>query len=399
MFPPLSTFQHSTHNFESQCDVCTGKKTLDEMILAKDKMEKAAAEKKKKDERRRREKREKEKRREKENGERRSSSSKHHSSSSSSSSRRHGSSSSHHKSSSRDKDRHHHKSSSSSSSSRDHKSSSSSRDKDREKDKDRHRHKSSSDSKSKSSSSSSSGSSKDKDKKLHKEKEESSKSPKSGDLEMETKIPPAAVIDQEELDRDKLYSERVAKAERVLSELKEMNRRDAEARQLEELANSVAEEVSDSVTIVKPPASPRTPEYPPLPPPPPKASSSQSATKISSTESTAGKAPTASTSSSSNDEVVSSTVNIKTPEQQDGEMLSKENPVVWKGDINMPDVARFSVTAHAVSGTTDYLNLDLKESLKIVGRIPKETVWDYVAQVKEVNTKEILLIRLQVKVK
>ena len=89
-------------------------------------------------------------------------------------------------------------------------------------------------------------------------------------------------------------------------------------------------------------------------------------------------------------------MDIKTPEQQEAEVLSKQNPVVWKGDINMPDVAKFSVTAHGVSGTTDYLNLDLKEMLQIVGRISKETVWDYVSQVKEANTKEILLIRLQV---
>ena len=58
----------------------------------------------------------------------------------------------------------------------------------------------------------------------------------------------------------------------------------------------------------------------------------------------------------------------------------------------MPDVANFSVTAHQVSGTTDYLTYDLKETLKIVGRIPPKTVWDYVKQVSE--SKEILLISL-----
>ena len=39
--------------------------------------------------------------------------------------------------------------------------------------------------------------------------------------------------------------------------------------------------------------------------------------------------------------------------------------------------------------------MDLKESLKIVGRIPPQTVWDYLVQAKELGTKEILLIRLQ----
>ena len=47
----------------------------------------------------------------------------------------------------------------------------------------------------------------------------------------------------------------------------------------------------------------------------------------------------------------------------------------------MPDVAQFSVTAHAVSGTTDYLTVDLKDSLKVVGRIPPKTIWDYLVQV------------------
>ena len=59
----------------------------------------------------------------------------------------------------------------------------------------------------------------------------------------------------------------------------------------------------------------------------------------------------------------------------------------------MPDMGRFAVMAHAVSGNTNYLTVDLKETLKIVGRIPPQTVWDYLG--KELGTKEILLIRLQ----
>ena len=60
----------------------------------------------------------------------------------------------------------------------------------------------------------------------------------------------------------------------------------------------------------------------------------------------------------------------------------------------MPDVASFSVTAHQVSGTTDYLTVDLKETLKIVGRIPPTTVYSYIKQVSEATNKEILLISL-----
>ena len=97
---------------------------------------------------------------------------------------------------------------------------------------------------------------------------------------------------------------------------------------------------------------------------------------------------------SSKDTEVTSTVTIKTPEET---LTSTTNPVVWSGEINMPDVANFSVTAHQVSGTTDYLTFDLKETLKIVGRIPPKTVWDYVKQVAE--SKEILLISLLPKTK
>ncbi|QQP58108.1 AGAP004866PAlike, partial [Caligus rogercresseyi] len=91
------------------------------------------------------------------------------------------------------------------------------------------------------------------------------------------------------------------------------------------------------------------------------------------------------------DAVVSSTVTIKTPES-----VSTENcPIVWKGDLNMPDVAKFSVTAHQVSGTTDYLTMDLKPLLKIVGRIDPASVWEYIAKMKESPNKEVLLIRLE----
>lgn len=59
----------------------------------------------------------------------------------------------------------------------------------------------------------------------------------------------------------------------------------------------------------------------------------------------------------------------------------------------MPEVAKFAVTAHAVSGTTDYLTVDLNDCMKVVGRINPTIVWDYIVQVAEIPTKEILLIR------
>ena len=66
---------------------------------------------------------------------------------------------------------------------------------------------------------------------------------------------------------------------------------------------------------------------------------------------------------------------------------------MWSGSINMPDVARFSVTAKAVSGHTDYLTEDLKSDVRIVGRIQPKTVWDYIKQIKENSNKEVLLIK------
>ena len=94
-------------------------------------------------------------------------------------------------------------------------------------------------------------------------------------------------------------------------------------------------------------------------------------------------------------EIVSSTVTIKTPDTSGLNVSSDSNPIVWKGNIHMPDVATFSVIAKQVSGTTDYLTVDLKEALKIVGRIAPQTVWDYVSQVSESPSKEILLVKLE----
>ena len=61
---------------------------------------------------------------------------------------------------------------------------------------------------------------------------------------------------------------------------------------------------------------------------------------------------------------------------------------------DMPDVAKFSVTAHQVSGTTDYLTLDLNDKIRIAGRIPPKTVWDYIKEITESANREILLISL-----
>ena len=62
---------------------------------------------------------------------------------------------------------------------------------------------------------------------------------------------------------------------------------------------------------------------------------------------------------------VTSTVSIKTPEEN---IIASTNPSVWNGDIDMPDVARFSVTAHQVSGTSDYLGM-------VTNKMPATTIF------------------------
>ena len=90
---------------------------------------------------------------------------------------------------------------------------------------------------------------------------------------------------------------------------------------------------------------------------------------------------------------VSSTVTIATPEQWEVENINQE-PSVWEGQVIMQDVAKFSVSAYQVSGTSDYLRVDLKTSLTLVGRIPPSVCWDYIEKISKNPTKEILVLRL-----
>eukprot|EP00092_Neocalanus_flemingeri_P057326 GFUD01068113.1.p1 GENE.GFUD01068113.1~~GFUD01068113.1.p1 ORF type:complete len:1909 (-),score=640.60 GFUD01068113.1:4-5181(-) len=97
--------------------------------------------------------------------------------------------------------------------------------------------------------------------------------------------------------------------------------------------------------------------------------------------------------SSGADGEVSSTVTIATPEQGEVETANQE-PSVWEGQVIMQDVAKFSVSAYQVSGTSDYLRVDLKSSLTLVGRIPPSVCWDYIDKISKNPTKEILVLRL-----
>ncbi|XP_043591529.1 uncharacterized protein LOC122571618 isoform X5 [Bombus pyrosoma] len=106
----------------------------------------------------------------------------------------------------------------------------------------------------------------------------------------------------------------------------------------------------------------------------------------------------------------SSTVNIKTPdineevdrerEQESSSTVEGETPkaggwqTVWRGFVNMVDVAKFFITAQEVSGHAKDLMDDLPDTVDVVGRISHETVWDYISKMKKTGSKEILVIRL-----
>lgn len=103
----------------------------------------------------------------------------------------------------------------------------------------------------------------------------------------------------------------------------------------------------------------------------------------------------------------SSTVTIKTPDineepERDKELETEsklETPkgtcqTVWRGFVNMVDVAKFFITAQEVSGNAKDLMDDLPDTVDVVGRISHDTVWDYISKMKRTGSKEILVIRL-----
>ncbi|XP_007892268.1 PHD finger protein 3 isoform X2 [Callorhinchus milii] len=66
---------------------------------------------------------------------------------------------------------------------------------------------------------------------------------------------------------------------------------------------------------------------------------------------------------------------------------------LWKGFVNMHSVAKFVTKAYPVSGSVEHLTEDLPDTIQVGGRIPPQTVWDYVDKIKASGTKEICVIR------
>ncbi|KAM4692619.1 death-inducer obliterator 1 [Rhinophrynus dorsalis] len=84
---------------------------------------------------------------------------------------------------------------------------------------------------------------------------------------------------------------------------------------------------------------------------------------------------------------------IRLPKDGDTSIfLSRQSPI-WKGFINMQTVAKFVTKAYPVSGSVEYLNEDLPDTIHIGGRILPKTVWDYVGKLKSSLSKELSLIR------
>uniref|UniRef100_A0A915JJD0 TFIIS central domain-containing protein n=1 Tax=Romanomermis culicivorax TaxID=13658 RepID=A0A915JJD0_ROMCU len=64
---------------------------------------------------------------------------------------------------------------------------------------------------------------------------------------------------------------------------------------------------------------------------------------------------------------------------------------VWRGVLDMPGYYRFNSAFVGVSGSFEFLSRELPNHLRIVGRITKETVYDYVENLKGDNTKRMTL--------
>ncbi|XP_066529390.1 death-inducer obliterator 1 isoform X2 [Hoplias malabaricus] len=81
-------------------------------------------------------------------------------------------------------------------------------------------------------------------------------------------------------------------------------------------------------------------------------------------------------------------------ENETNQFLSNQD-TVWKGFLNMQNVAKFVTKAYLISGSgsAETLKKDLPDTIHIVGRISPQTVWEYVEKVKTSVTKELSLIR------
>lgn len=88
----------------------------------------------------------------------------------------------------------------------------------------------------------------------------------------------------------------------------------------------------------------------------------------------------------------SSTVIIKTPEiGLEESAWVDDTKAVWRGSVQMQDVARFNTALQTVSGDTSELHKDLTNVIDCVGRISTQMAWEYIGKIKK--TKDIAVLR------
>lgn len=75
-------------------------------------------------------------------------------------------------------------------------------------------------------------------------------------------------------------------------------------------------------------------------------------------------------------------------------LQSLSSPALWRGNLHMVDVTDFNIAIHPVFGDTSQLGKLLPTSLDVIGRIARNTVWDYLKKIKKSPTKEIVIVKL-----
>lgn len=96
------------------------------------------------------------------------------------------------------------------------------------------------------------------------------------------------------------------------------------------------------------------------------------------------------------DQEPTSTVTIPTPpDNLDDSDTNEPEPlfVLWNGTISHADVVSFNIKMHPVSRDSSNISKHLADTLKIVGRIRPETVWDYIEKIKIAPNKQVLIVR------
>lgn len=96
----------------------------------------------------------------------------------------------------------------------------------------------------------------------------------------------------------------------------------------------------------------------------------------------------------SDDELPSSTVTIPTPPERASPSSSSTPDIpCWSGSINIIDVATFDIEAHSFSGDVDSIVNHFPLELEVVGRIPPETAYDYLAQNRKTSHRDIAVVQ------